>query len=162
MKINYCVGDKIVATHEMKLDSDKSQGSGDYKFAVPLSKTALINLLEYYRTSELGDFDAICNRPMYPNRLFNVFEGLAIHSIITKQRRLQEWMKIDDVLVKLDFAFPEWSMQSGMVGRNAERFNEEMGYPKWQPVMDLSDYAPISWRRNEWLDVGEGFIETRY
>lgn len=58
-----------------------------------------------------------------------------------------------------------WSMQTNMVGRNAEAFNEAMQDPNGMTTSwccTLDDYAPISWRKTEHEDVNGEEIDGVY
>lgn len=54
----------------------------------------------------------------------------------------------------------EWSMMNDSVINNAEVFNDQMQLTNWDQYVE--DAYPISWRRNEWIDVIETIIEGVY
>lgn len=109
---------------------------------IALSK-ALQNICQFYAKSSLEDFVAIAGKK-------TPHHSLALYSIIEHTRKMREALVcFGDSDVS---SWPEeWSMQSGMVGRNAEQFNEEM-----EACTDLDTIEgvdPISWRRNGWEEV---------
>lgn len=112
------------------------------------------------------DFEAF--RPSLHGGRLSYFNRCALYSVVVANRRLRGAVILgvcNPPLVLFARHFrehgAEWSMQTDMVGRNAEAFNMDMGLltedetSKWGAIHHCPDYMPLGWRRS-WWDIRSG------